>query len=199
MSRKDHLPFFLLCLFIVIWLLLAINPHFRGVWIAENILTVSFLIFLIITYNYFRLSNKSYLLLFGFMLLHVIGSYYAYSEVPLFTVFKETFDLARNHYDRVVHLLFGIIFFIPLREFSSQKLRLSSQWSNFFAFVAIVALKGMFEVIEYGWLLVTRDELIGIMYLGMQGDAWDAQKDIFWGMVGAAITWTGYALWERRK
>ena len=33
----------------------------------------------------------------------------------------------------------------------------------------------MYEVIEYGWLLVTRNELIGMMYLGMQGDTWDAQ------------------------
>lgn len=73
-------------------------------------------------------------------------------------------------------------------------MRLSQGWSLLFAFMTIAALKGMYEVLEYGWLLVTKNELIGMAYLGMQGDAWDAQKDIFWGLVGAGMSWIGMAV-----
>ncbi|MBI4152770.1 DUF2238 domain-containing protein [Candidatus Woesearchaeota archaeon] len=191
MRKKDIFPLSLLAIFILFWLFSAIAPRYREVWLAENILTIAFILFLIITYRTFRFSNWSYGLIFGFMLLHVLGSYYSYSEMPLFSYFKELFMLSRNHYDRLVHFLFGIIFFLPLQEFCRKKLHLSRGWSFLFAFMMIAALKGMYEVLEYGWLLVTKNELIGMAYLGMQGDAWDAQKDIFWGLVGAGIGWLG--------
>jgi len=192
--KPDVLPFSLLVIFILFWIVSAIAPRYREVWLAENLLTVAFVLLLILTYRVFRFSNLSYSLLFGFMLLHVLGSYYSYSEMPLFSYFKELFGLSRNHYERLVHFLFGIVFFLPLQEFCRKKLRLSQGWSLLFAFMTIAALKGMYEVLEYGWLLVTKNELIGMAYLGMQGDAWDAQKDIFWGLVGAGMSWIGMAV-----
>lgn len=198
MKKKEFFfPILLLVIFGLFWILSAIFPRYREVWLAENILTVAFVLFLILTYRAFRFSNLSYSLLFCFMLLHLIGSYYAYSEVPLFSYLKEILSLSRNHYDRLIHFLFGIIFFVPLQEFCNRKLRLSKGWSYFLAFMIITALKGTYEVIEYGWLLVTRNELIGTAYLGMQGDIWDSQKDIFWGMVGAGMMWMGYFFGKR--
>ncbi|MBI4151913.1 DUF2238 domain-containing protein [Candidatus Woesearchaeota archaeon] len=199
MKKQDYVPFFLLCSFVLVWLFLSINPTYRIVWISENILSVIFVFFLVATYRYLRLSTTSYILLFGFLLLHSIGAYYSYTEMPLFSLLKGLFGLGRNHYDRFVHFLFGVVFFVPIQEFCQKKLRLSVGWSSFFSFMMILALKGAYEVIEYGWLIFTDNELIGMAYLGMQGDVWDAQKDIFWGMIGAIISWVVVCLQKRKR
>ncbi|PXY71569.1 DUF2238 domain-containing protein [Candidatus Parvarchaeota archaeon] len=189
---RGNYPAILLVVFLVTWVILAVSPNYRSVWIAENILTVLFVGLLILTYKKFRFSNFSYTLFFVFMILHSIGGHYSYTEMPLFDLIQDKFDLSRNHYDRVIHFLFGLMFFIPVYEFISKKLKLKDFWGFFLAFLILIALKGIFEVIEYGHLLITRgSEIIGANYLGMQGDQWDAQKDIFIGILGSIVAWSG--------
>jgi len=197
--RKNY-PIILLVTYIVIWTLLAISPKYRSVWIAESILTVLFIGFLIFTYKKFKFSNFSYTLIFIFMILHSIGGHYSYNDTPLFNWIQTEFDLSRNHYDRVIHFLFGLLFFVPTYEFISRKLKVGGRWGLFMTFLVLTALKGSFEVIEYGYLIVTRgSELIGSNYVGMQGDQWDAQKDIFLGMLGGIVTWAIMSIRSRKS
>jgi putative membrane protein len=114
----------LLIAFAVWWLAWAYKPWHFSDWVLENILTVVFITLLIATRHVFRLSNVSYTVLFTFLCLHTIGSHYTYAEVPYedwthrlgFSV-NEIFGLERNHYDRLVHFLFGFLFVYPMREF----------------------------------------------------------------------------------
>ena len=64
-------------------------------------------------------------------------------------------------------------------------------------FSMIAAAKGLYEVIEWfygaGW-----ENTIGVAsFLGMQGDIWDAQKDMGLGMIGAILS--GLWIWIRDK
>ena len=198
--NKKNYPKILLFLFLVFWVFIAISPWYREAWIAENILTVFFVGLLIFTYNKFRFSNLSYTLFFTILVLHTIGSYYTYTEMPLFDLLRDSFGLARNHYDRVVHFLFGILFFIPTYEFISKKFKVKGFWGLFLSFLMIIALKGTFEVFEYLYVILTKSEIIGQHYLGMQGDQWDTQKDIALGMLGSAMAWIGFwikDLWKK--
>ena len=192
-SKKNY-PKILLTIFLVFWIIVAISPLYRGVWIAENILTVLFVSLLITTYPKFKFSNLSYTLLFTFLILHTIGSHYSYSGVPLFNLIRDFFELSRNHYDRVIHFLFGLLFFIPGYEFISKKLKIKGFWAFFLTFLAVVSLQSIFEVIEFAFILITRSEIIGTHYLGMQGDQWDAQKDMALGILGSALAWLGLLL-----
>ena len=117
--------------------------------------------------------------------------------MPLFDLIKDWFNLSRNHYDRVVHFLFGIIFYIPAYEFISKKLKIKGFWGLLLAFFFVTALKGIYEVIEYLWLVLTKDDIIGTHFLGMQGDQWDAQKDMALGMIGSFTA--GIILWFKEK
>ncbi len=193
---KDSYLKTLFSLFLTIWVILAVSPSYRGIWISENILTVIFICFLIATYKKFRFSNLSYSLFFIFLVLHTIGSHYSYTEMPLFNLVRDYFSLTRNHYDRFIHFLFGVLFFIPAYEFISKKLKVSGFWLFLLAFLAITALKSIYEIFEWIYLLYTKDELIGTHFLGMQGDQWDAQKDIALGMLGSAISW--FLLWLKK-
>tara|TARA_Y100000310_G_scaffold153901_1_gene153435 strand:- start:3215 stop:3622 length:408 start_codon:yes stop_codon:yes gene_type:complete len=135
--------------------------------------------------------------MFVFMILHMVGAHYSYSEVPLFDFVKDSWGLERNHYDRLVHFLFGILFYYPIFEISKQKFKIKGWLSYFIPFIVIVASKGIFEVLEVGYHYIEESKIITDNYLGMQGDPWDAQKDIFLGMLGALIGWI--ATYNRNK
>jgi len=194
MDLKKDYPKILFIIYLVIWGYLAISPSYRGVWIAENTFTVAFALFLILTYRKFKLSNFSYTLIFIFMILHAIGGHYSYTEVPIGDFVRETFGLARNNYDRVVHFLFGFVFFFPIYEFISRKLKVGWGWACLLSFFVLAGMKGIFEIIEYFYVMVMATETMSYNYLGMQGDVWDAQKDMLLGISASVFAWVGVVI-----
>ena len=190
MDFRKNYPKILFGIYILIWTILAIAPKYRSVWVDENILPVLFVILLVVSYKWFRFSNTSYTLLFIFMALHAIGGHYSYAEMPLFDFIKEQFGLMRNHYDRVVHFLFGVLFFVPIYEILIRVFRVEKGWRGLFlTFFVIAAFKGMFEVIEYSYVWIRANSLTVTNYLGEQGDSWDSQKDVILGIFGALLSW----------
>ena len=190
MKWQENYPKILLFAYILVWIWAAINPNYRSVWIDENIMPVLFLGILIISFRWFKLSNLSYTLIFIFLVLHTIGGHYSYSEMPLFNWIKENYDLDRNHYDRIVHFLFGVLFFYPIYEVLNRIFLVLKGWRCLFlAFLVIAAFKGIFEVIEYAYTAVRNNSLTVTNYLGEQGDYFDALKDIGLGILGGLISW----------
>ena len=188
MKKGDGLPVILFAVFTLVWLVLAVNPYNRWVWLAENILSILFIGILILTYKRFRFSNTTYIFLFFFLVLHTIGSHYTYTNMPLFNWLQVKFDLSRNHYDRLVHFLFGLAFYFPVYEFATKKLKLKSWERYLLPFLVIISFKAIYEIIEYLAVIATQSSVLGTSFLGMQGDPWDAQKDIMFGITGAAIS-----------
>lgn len=188
MNGKSRLPVFLLVIFTVFWVFVAINPYNRWVWLVENVLTVLLIGFLILAYQKFHFSNTSYVLLFLYLVFHTIGSYYTYTNMPLFNWLKDMFDLSRNHYDRLVHFFFGLAFYFPVYEFATRKLKLKGWESFLLPFLVIISFKAIYEILEYLAVIATHSTIIGTSFLGMQGDQWDAQKDIMFGITGAVIS-----------
>src|SRR5262245_57222531 len=107
--RTDRLQQALLAIYAAVWVWAAINPVSRDDWFLENLLVFLSAGFLIWLYRRQPLSDASAILLAVFFILHTIGSHYTYSEVPLGHWVKDALDLKRNHYDRMVHLIFGLL------------------------------------------------------------------------------------------
>ena len=99
-----------------LWTLAAIAPVDRSDWLLDNLLVFAFVPALAFTYRRFRFSHGSYLLIFAFLALHAVGAHYTYSLTPIGFWMQEAFGFARNHYDRAVHLGFGLLLTPPLRE-----------------------------------------------------------------------------------
>ncbi|MFO0775679.1 MAG: DUF2238 domain-containing protein [Nitrospiraceae bacterium] len=192
------LPMWLLGIYLVVWVALAISPVDRKDWALENILAVAFLSLLIATYRRFRLSNASYLCITGFMLLHAVGAHYTYAEVPLGFWLKEAFGLTRNPFDRIVHFSYGFFLVYPLRELLIRLADVKGFWAYYLPISGILAQSGLFEIIEMVIAVIVNPEL-GSAYLGMQGDEWDAQKDMVMATMGAIITTTAATLAERAE
>ncbi len=190
MEFKKNYPKILLFVYLIIWIWAAINPNYRSVWIDENIMPVVFVLFLVVSYKWFKFSDLNYSLIFVFLVLHAVGGHYSYAKVPLFDYLKDIYGLSRNHYDRLVHFLFGVLLFYPVYEVLSRIFLVPKGWRGLFiAFLAISAFKGIFEVIEYIYTAVRNNSLTVINYLGEQGDSLEAIKDIGLGILGALISW----------
>ncbi len=176
----------LLIFYAGIWTWAAINPVYRFDWFLENILTILSVVVLAATYHRFPLSNVSYILIIFFMVLHTIGSHYTYAEVPLGFWVKDTFDLSRNHYDRVVHFSFGLLLAYPFREAVLRLITRHSLSASLFALTLVFTYSGGFEIIE--WIVASIvDPKAGTAYLGTQGDEFDSQKDMALAASGALI------------
>ena len=192
----SHRRYFLVlsAVYAVFWAALAIDPHDRGDWALENVLVVVAALLLFYSYKRVLLSRISYTLIFIFLGLHAIGSHWTYSLVP----YDETFHAAtgysfdewmgwqRNHYDRIVHLAYGLLLAYPIRELFLRVAQVRGFWGYFLPVVLTMAASMFYELVEWGAAEVFGSEL-GIAFVGAQGDVWDAQKDMFLATLGALI------------
>jgi len=169
-----------------LWLWLAIDPVSRKDWLLENVMALTAVAVLLLTYHRFRFSSASYCLIAVFLALHAVGAHYTYAEVPVGYWLKEAMGMSRNPFDRIVHFAYGALLVYPLREVLMRRAHVSGFWSYYLPASAILAQSGLFEVIEALVAMVVSPEL-GNLYLGTQGDEWDAQKDMTAALVGGLL------------
>lgn len=171
------------------WIWLAVEPVNRRDWFLENLLAVTGVALLVLTYRRFQFSRRSYYLIALFLTLHAVGAHYTYAEVPFGFWLKDLLTLSRNPFDRIVHFAYGALLVIPMRELLMRLARAQGFWSYYLPISAILAQSGVFEVIEAVVAVIVSPEL-GSLYLGTQGDEWDAQKDMAAAFAGALVAMT---------
>lgn len=192
-------PKILLSVYFIIWLLLAIKPSHRYDWFLENLLIFVFVPFLIFSYKKLRLSNTSYSLIFIFIIFHTIGTHYTYSEVPLGKIISERFGESRNHYDRFVHFIFGLLITYPIRELFLILSKIQGKiWTFYIPVLIMISFGEMYELIEWITSMIVAPDA-GIAFLGSQGDVFDAQKDISLNLTGTLIATIITFLFEKNK
>jgi len=184
--RSNKLLQVLLGLYVIVWIVTAIDPLHPDDWLLENLLVFTFIPLLIFTYKRFPLSDMSYVLIALFMILHSVGAHYTYAEVPFGFWLKDTFHLSRNHYDRIVHFSFGLLMAYPIREVFLRVAHTRGFWAYYLPLDVTLAFSGLYEIIEWFAAAATNPEL-GAAYLGTQGDQWDAQKDMGLAATGALV------------
>mgnify|MGYP001817507176 CR=1 FL=1 len=176
----------LLAWLLLLWIVTAIAPFDRRDWLLENLLVFIYAAILLLTYRRFAFSGTSYVLFSIFMSLHLVGAHYTYSEVPFGYWLRDTLDLSRNHYDRIVHFSFGLLIAYPFRELLMRAAGVVRSWSYILAVAMVLAFSAFYEVMEGIVAMLVAPDL-GMAYLGTQGDEWDAQKDSFLAFSGALV------------
>ena len=121
-----------------LWIVTAIEPFNRRDWLLENLLVFIYGALLIATYRRFPFSNLSYGLFGVFLSLHLVGAHYTYAETPLGFWLQEAFGLQRNHYDRIVHFLFGLLLAYPFRELLMRAAGVRRRWSYLLVIVTVL-------------------------------------------------------------
>jgi len=176
----------LMILFFAVLIWSAINPHDYFTWFLEVLPALIGLLVLVITFQRFRFTN----LVYGLILVHcwilMVGGHYTYAEVPLFNWIKQVFDLSRNNYDKVGHLVQGFVPAMITREILVRKQVVNSRkWINVFVVSICMSISVTYEFIE--WLVAVLNGDSADSFLGTQGYIWDTQSDMLYATIGAIL------------
>ncbi len=134
-----------------------------------------------------RLSNMALVLTGIHMVILIVGGHYTYARVPAGDWFMQTFDLARNHYDRLGHLAQGLVPAVICREiFLRLHVIAKRGWLGFCVVSVCLAISATYELIEWAAALLSAEAAES--FLGTQGDGWDTQSDMFCAAIGALVT-----------
>lgn len=183
--------------YLAVWLALAISPWDRGDWALENGLVAVAAVVLVASARALPLSRVSYSLIFMFLCLHAVGAHYTYAEVPYNAWTEALFgrplnDLMgwqRNHFDRLVHFLYGLLLAYPIRELFLRIANVRGFWGYFLPLDLTMSTSMLFELIEWTAAIIVGGDLAEA-YLGQQGDIWDAHKDMLLASLGAVLSMT---------
>lgn len=163
--------------------------------LLQHFPTIVVLVALPLLARRFPLSNATITCIVVFMLLHVVGARYIYSYVPydqwaesLFGFsLTERFGFTRNHYDRLVHFFFGVLWVRPVWEVCVRYLGVPRRFAFYTALEFVLAFSMLYELFEWGITMVLSPDDAG-KYNGQQGDIWDAQKDMSFAFLGAILS-----------
>lgn len=177
----------LLSIILLFFICSGTNPHDRFTWLLEVLPVIIGIMVLALTYRRYKFTTLCYLLITLHMIILMIGGHYTYARVPLFDWIRDTFELSRNHYDRVGHFMQGFVPAIIAREILLRKSPLK-RGKLLAAIVASIclAISAFYELIE--WWVALATGTAAEAFLGTQGDVWDTQWDMALALSGAVIS-----------
>lgn len=194
-SRSPALPLAAV-LAVLVWSGLA--PFDRFTWWLEVAPTLIGLAILIPTQRRFPLTPLVYTLIALHMAILCVGGKYTYALVPIGDWFRDTFHLARNHYDRLGHFAQGFVPAMVARElFTRWKVIPSARWRAFLIVCVCLAISACYELIE--WFVAIYSGEASDSFLGTQGDVWDTQTDMALALVGAICALVFLSKWHDRQ
>ena len=161
----------------------------------NNLGTLFLLTLMILDIRKDVLSKLGFWGLWMFSVLHSVGACWLYSFVPynewMISLFNFDLNLffgfQRNHYDRLVHFLFGLLLLPATKDLITKKFSFNPIQALFVAFLGIQVFSTLYELFEWGISVFVPEE-IAENYNGQQGDVWDAHKDIALAMLGSMLS-----------
>ena len=170
----------------VVFVWSAVRPHDYFTWLLEVAPAILAFVVLAATYHRFRFTQLVYALCALHAIILMVGGHYTYAEVPLFNWIRDTFGLARNHYDRVGHFAQGFVPAMVTREILLRTSPLRpGKWLTTLVIAVCLAISAVYELIEWGVAEATGTAAEA--FLGTQGDVWDTQKDMALCLIGALV------------
>jgi putative membrane protein len=176
----------------------GLAPYDRGTWVLEVAPAVIAAPVLLATGRRYPLTTLLYVLIALHMLVLILGGAYTYARVPLGFWMQEALHLGRNPYDRIGHLMQGLVPAMVARELLLQRAYLTSRRMAAFLSVCVaMAISAVYELLEW-WAALALGQGAD-QFLGTQGDPWDTQSDMFMALIGATLAMALLARWQDRQ
>jgi putative membrane protein len=133
----------------------------------------------------------------GFIAIHCIAARWLYSNVPYEQWLQaalgwspgEAFGWRRNHFDRLIHFLYGLCLTPALLQLARHvwpALRAGQAFA--LALMGVMCSSLAYEWMEWGIALLMSPEAAEA-YNGQQGDMWDAHADMLLATLGGLLLW----------
>lgn len=193
-TRHRRFPPALLAAYAVWFAVLAASPADRTVWVVELLPIVAIAVALVVLwFRGVRFSDPAYAMMSVLLFLHTLGGHYTFEKVP-FDWFGNLFGYKRNMFDRVAHFSVGFFAF-AMAEWLETSRAVNRRWLVFVAPVMTIGfIAAFYELVEWGYAELGGNPEAGAVFLGSQGDVWDAQKDMLMDISGAVFAVILYAV-----
>ena len=176
----------------------SIRPYDRLTWVMEVAPVLLGLPVLVFSYRKYPLTTLAYVLIAVHAIVLIFGGKYTYARVPFGYWLQELLGTDRNPYDKIGHLMQGLVPTLLAREIFVRSKTISLKWLiNLIALCVAMTISAFYELIEWAAALMLgqgADE-----FLGLQGDEWDTQSDMFSASIGALIVWIILSKWHDRQ
>ncbi len=183
---KTHPNFLLLGVIAPVVAWSAWFPYDRVTWWLEVIpVFLGFIaLFIAQAKTGWRFSNLAIVLIALHMIVLLVGGHYTYARVPAGAWASDLMGWQRNHYDRLGHIMQGLVPAIVCREiFIRIRVIAHRGWLHFCVVCVCLAISAAYELVEWAAALVSAEAAAS--FLGTQGDGWDTQWDMFLAGLGA--------------
>lgn len=190
-----------ICLLIGLLVLIAsgIQPVDRKVWFMETAPVFVGGGLVLLRWRQFPWTPLSCVLMTFFAFILCVGGHWTYSLVPVGNWVRDALHWQRNPWDRFGHFFQGVIPAVLGRELLLRCTGLRRGKALFWCSVCIaLAISAFYELTEWWTVLIAAPEQ-GVAFLGTQGDAWDAQQDMFMALCGALVSVTLLARVQDRQ
>ncbi len=162
----------------------AVAPADRMTWWMEVAPVLIVAPILVLSAQRFPLTPLLYRLILVHAVVLMVGGHYTYARVPVGFWFADWFELSRNHYDRLGHLLQGFVPAMAAREILIRRTPLGpGAWNAFLAGCVALSVSAVYELLEWWAALLFGGS--AAQFLATQGDVWDTQWDMFMAVCGA--------------
>ena len=191
--------------FVLFWAATCVNaPGGWYVWV-QHVPTAVFAGVIVWLVRAGRVGGGTLALLLAFWSLHCVGARWIYSYVPYDAALRSLFGTdtgdwfgwTRNHYDRLVHTMYGVCH-SPIAAAVHRRAGRSRWASAALAVEFVLASSAVYELAEWGAAVVMAPDWAD-SYLGQQGDEWDAQKDVAVAGLGAVVAAGVWAWLDERR
>lgn len=186
-KTKEQFHLFLLVSICLVGIWSAINPYNDYMWRANFAVAVAYTLGIIAIYRKIKFSSLSLILMFIHLVIILISAKYTYENFEPFNWLRDYFGLSRNYFDRVGHFFQGFAPVMGMRDiFLRGKFMKRGKFFFFTLVMFALGISGAWELLEYiGSEIAGKSEEY---FLSMQGDMWDAQKDMLICTVGAVLS-----------
>ena len=186
--------------------LIAALAVFGATWIhplwprdqaLHSSLTVVGFAWLVLHARRWPMRNGNFIAICAFIAVHCVAARWLYSNVPYDAWLQsllgwspnEAFGWQRNHFDRLIHLLYGLCLTPAVHRSLRQRWPGLGIGAGFtLAVMAVMCTSLVYEWAEWGIALMLSPDAAEA-YNGQQGDVWDAHMDMLLATIGALLTW----------
>jgi putative membrane protein len=162
------------------------QPSDRFTWLLEVAPIFVISAVLLAVYRQFYFSRLVCCLMLAHAIILAVGGHYTYANVPLFNWIRDSFHLARNHYDRIGHFMQGFVPALISREVLIRRgVVKRGPWLSFIVICICLAVSALYELLE--WQAAVWTGTKADAFLGSQGDPWDTQWDMALALIGAGV------------
>jgi putative membrane protein len=193
---------------VVVMLLIFVATWVMPAWPYEQALhssltVIGFLLLWRYTSRY-ALSDRDLFFIAVFLSVHSVAARWLYSYVPYEAWIQRVFGFSvntqmgwtRNHFDRLVHFLFGLCFTPSIASYALRRFKLQPLHAFYMAISAVMIVSLWYEWFELA-VAMTMSGKDAEAYNGQQGDMWDAHKDMLMATLGS-LCWAWFYARQNR-